>query len=175
MIREVYIFDIDGCIMPPIFINFNNSEPRRKIVNQVIKNGNNVKLFPRFIDFYNTHCKQASLIYFITGRKASEFSNLTEQQLKFLAEIKDFQVIYYPEGKPHKIHKYFDWKVKEIKGIIKDIIKSKSFNEQAKIKFNIFDDMNDYFRKLRKITEKWRIQINLTLIESENDWKNLFK
>jgi hypothetical protein len=171
LIREVYIFDIDGCIMPPIFTNFNNDEPRHKIVKEVIKNGNHVNLFPVFIEFYNKHCTEAESIYFITGRKASEFSNLTQQQLHMLAEIKDYHIIYYPEGKPHKIQKYFAWKVKEIKGIIEDIINKKDLNENSKFIFKIFDDMKDYFPKVRKLADKWQIQIKLTLIKSENDWK----
>lgn len=173
--KEVYIFDIDGCVMPPIFTNYSNSEPRKNIVKEVIKNGNHVKLFPSFIEFYKKHCTHAESIFFITGRKYSEFGKLTEEQLQILTEIKNFHVIYYPERKTHKIKKYFTWKIKEIKDIINNIIKSKSSYENSKEKdnFNIFDDLNDYFPKIRKFGDKWRIQIHLTLIESENNWIHL--
>jgi len=174
--REVYIFDIDGCIMPPIFSNFNSNESRKDIVKEVIKNGNNVNLYPAFIKFYEKHCIQAESVFFITGRKNSEFGKLTENQLHPLAKTKPFQVIYYPEGKPHEIQEYFAWKVKKIKEIIKDAIKSNSFSENSKenVKFNTFDDMNDYFPKIRDFEDKYSVQIHLTLIDNQNNWNHEF-
>jgi len=173
--KEVYIFDIDGCVMPPIFTNFNIGERRANLVKEIIKNGNNVKLFPSFIEFYKKHCTQAEYVYFITGRKLSEFGKLTADQLKALNDIKKFQVVYYPERKGHRIKKYFAWKVKKIKKIIKDCIKRENSYENFKrgVKFNIFDDMNDYFQKIRRMEGKWRIQIHITLIDSENDWNHI--
>ena len=173
--REVYIFDIDGCIMPPIFSNFNSNESRKNIVKEAIKNGNNVNLYPTFIEFYKKYCIQAESVFFITGRKKSEFGLLTENQLQSLPNTKAFQIIYYPEGKSHKMRKYFTWKVKKIKEIIKNIINTKNFskNSQENVKFNIFDDMNDYFIKVREFENKWDTQIQLTLIEGENNWNLL--
>ena len=173
--REVYIFDIDGCVMPPIFSNFNSNESRKNIVKEVIKNGNNVNLYADFIKFYNKYCTQAELVFFITGRKKSEFGTLTENQLKYLATIKDFHVIYYPEGNSHKIKKYFTWKSKKTKEIIKNTIKKNNFNSNSNgnIRFSIFDDMNNYFPKIREFENKWDIQIQLTLIEGENNWNLL--
>ena len=173
--REVYIFDIDGCIMPPIFSNFNSNEFRKNIVKEVIKNGNNVNLYPDFIKFYDKYCIQAESVFFITGRKKSEFGKLTENQLQSLANIKRFQIVYYPEGKSHKMRKYFTWKVRKIKDFIKITINSKNFNEnsQENFKFNIFDDFNDYFPKIRKFKNKYRVQIRLTLIENEDSWNLL--
>ena len=175
--REVYIFDIDGCVMPPISSNFNSKESRKNFVKEVIKNGNIVNLYPLFIKFYEKYCTQAELVFFITGRKKSEFGTLTENQLQSLANINLFQIIYYPEGKSHKMRKYFTWKVKKIKEVIKNTIKDKRLNEGSKenVKFNIFDDMNDYFLKIRKLEDKWHIQINLTLIENENSWNRLLQ
>ena len=73
--------------------------------------------------------------------------------------------------------RYFTWKVKKIKEVIKNTIKNKRLNEGSKenVKFNIFDDMNDYFLKIRKLEDKWHIQINLTLIENENSWNQLLQ
>ncbi|MFW9969789.1 MAG: hypothetical protein ACFFDF_06280 [Candidatus Odinarchaeota archaeon] len=173
--RECYIFDIDGCVMPPIFSNFNENEPRIENVKSAIKNGNHVQLFPSFIEFYRKQCTTVESIFFITGRKYSEFGKLTENHLQNLSDFKDFRVIYYPERNDHKIQNYFAWKVKQIKGIIKNGIKSRLPHESSNrmAKFHIFDDMNDYFPKIRRIEDKWNVQIHLTLIESENNWKQL--
>ncbi|MFX1450811.1 MAG: hypothetical protein ACFFCM_08215 [Promethearchaeota archaeon] len=169
---EVYIFDIDGCIMPPIFTNFNDKEPRKNVVKEIIKNGNQVDLFPEFINFYKRYCVHAESIYFITGRKYSEFGKLTENQLKYLKAFKIFHIIYYPEKKAHKIQEYFKWKLKEIKKIIKKTVKNKNSHEtsQEKVKFYIFDDMENYFPNLRKINDHLLIQIHLRLIDSETSW-----
>jgi len=174
--REIYIFDIDGCVMPPIFSNFNSNETRKIIVKEVIKNGNNVNLYPVFIKFYEKYCIQSESVFFITGRKKSEFGKLTENQLQPLANIKLFQVIYYPEGKSHKIQKYFAWKVKEVKEIIKNAMKNKRFNESSNenINFNIFDDMNEYFPRIREFKDTYSVNIHLTLIDKENSWNILF-
>ena len=68
LMRDVYIFDIDGCIMPPIFSNFNSKATRDNIVKEAIKNGNGVKLYSDFVKFYEKNCVQAESVYFITGR-----------------------------------------------------------------------------------------------------------
>jgi len=173
--REVYIFDIDGCVMPPIFSNFNKNGSRKNIVKEVIKNGNDVKLYPDFIKFYEKNCIKTESIFFITGRKKSEFGKMTENQLLILANIKSFQVIYYPEGKPYKIQEYFAWKVKTVKEIIKNIIKNKNFieNSKEKVSFNIFDDMVDYFPKVREFENKYDTNIQLTLIDNKISWNSL--
>ncbi len=170
--REVYIFDIDGCVMSPIFTDFNNGETREKIVVEAVHNGNGIKLYPEFVNYYRKYCVQAESIFFITGRKKSEFGSLTDKHLGPLVEIKRFNVIYYPETKSHKIRKYFNWKAKTIKAIIKSTTNRKHFNISTKENyiFNIFDDMNDYFLKIRKFEDKWDIQIHLTMIENENSW-----
>jgi len=165
--REVYIFDIDGCVMSPIFTDFNNGETREKIVGAAVSNGNGIKLFPDFVKYYKKYCVEAESIFFITGRKESEFGKLTDKHLRPLVDIKPFRVIYYPEAKPHKKRKYFNWKAKEIKAIIKD----KKYEE----KFNIFDDLNKYFSKIQKFGDKRDIQIHLTQIEDENSWNQILQ
>jgi len=175
--REVYIFDIDGCVMSPIFSDFNNDETREKLVGDAVHNGNGIKLFPDFIKYYKKYCIQAESIFFITGRKRSEFGKLTDNQLRPLVDIKTFNVIYYPETKAHKIRKYFDWKIKSIKEIIKYTTNGKHFNISTKenFTFNIFDDMNDYFSKIRKSGDKRDIQIHFKLIEDEDSWNQLLQ
>lgn len=173
--KEVYIFDIDGCIMPSIFKNFDSGKPRKKIIQDAIKNGNQTKLYTEFIVFYKKYCTYAESIYFLTGRKNKEFGKFTETQLQGLTEFKDFQIIYYPERKSYKSHQYFAWKVKEIRKIIKESIKKVLEEEKLKelLKFNIFDDMNNHFPKIKKIKELSNRQIHLTVIESKNNWKLL--
>ncbi len=170
--REAYIFDIDGCIMSPIFPESNNEETREKIVGDAVHNGNGLKLFPDFVKYYKKYCVQAELIFFITGRKKSEFGRLTDKHLRPLVDIKPFKVIYYPEAKPQKIRKYLNWKAKIIKVIIKSTTNREHHNISTKesFVFNIFDDMNDYFSKIRKFEDKWDIRIHLTMIENENSW-----
>ena len=167
MMREVYIFDIDGCVMSPIFSDFTNDETREKIVGDAVHNGNGIKLFPDFVNYYKKYCVRAESIFFITGRKKSEFGSLTDNHLRPLVNIKLFKVVYYPEAKQHKIRKYFNWKAKSIKAIIKSTNNKKHFN--------IFDDMNDYFSKIRKFGDKQHIQIHFTMIENENSWNQLLQ
>ena len=175
--REVYIFDIDGCVMAPIFSNFEKDEPREKIVGEAVHNGNGIKLFPDFVNYYRNCCVKAESIFFITGRKKSEFGSLTDKHLRPLVEIKRFNVIYYPEAKSHKKRKYFNWKAKRVKEIIKNINNEKLFNtpNRENLVFNIFDDLNNYFQKIRKFGDKRDIQIHLTLIENENNWNQLLQ
>lgn len=177
LMTEVYIFDIDGCVMSPIFPETNNEKTREKIVGDAVHNGNGIKLFPDFVKYYKKHCVKAESIFFITGRKKSEFGRLTKNHLRALVDIKPFQVIYYPEAKPHKIRKYVNWKAKTIKAIIKSTTNKKHFNISTKenFTFNIFDDMNDYFSQIRKFGDKQDIQIHFTMIENENSWIQLFQ
>ena len=165
--REVYIFDIDGCIMAPIFPESNNEETREKVVGDAVHNGNGLKLFPDFVKYYRKHCVQAESIFFITGRKKSEFGRLTDNHLRPLVNIKPFKVKYYPEAKSYKIRIYLNWKAKTIKTIIK--------STTNKMHFNIFDDMNDYFSKIRKFGDNRDSKIHLTMIENENSWNQLLQ
>jgi len=175
MMKEVYIFDIDGCVMPPIFSDFKIDESREKTIKKIVDNTINIKLFPDFIRFYDKYCKNAEMIFFITGRKGSEFGTLTENQLESLSGIRNFQIVYYPEKKSHKIRKYFSWKVKKIKKIIKNGANSKTFkdNNEKIIKFNIFDDMDGYFSKIEDFATHYGVQAQLSLIENDNSWNYL--
>ncbi|MHA1988934.1 MAG: hypothetical protein ACW98D_20130 [Promethearchaeota archaeon] len=174
--KEVFIFDIDGCVMAPIFANFNNDETREKIVGDAVQNGNGIKLFPDFIKYYKINCISAELVYFITGRKQSEFGDLTDRQLQPLLNLKKFDIIYYPESKPHKIQEYFDWKANKINKVIEDATKQKSNKFYIEtLSFNIFDDMDDYFSIIRNYGKERDIKIHFTLIESELTWNRLIQ
>ncbi|MFW9818358.1 MAG: hypothetical protein ACFFE5_02015 [Candidatus Thorarchaeota archaeon] len=173
--KNIYIFDIDGCVMPVIFENFNSGEPRKKVISDAIKNGNKASLYPEFIEFYKKLSREAESIYFLTGRKYKEFGKITENQLQILNDFRDFQIIYYPERKSYKSHQYFAWKVKEIKKIIKNSIKraKSQGNLDGALKFNIFDDMSDHFTDIKKIKEISNHQIQLTVIKSKSNWGHL--
>lgn len=175
MMKEVYIFDIDGCVMPPVFSDIKIDESREITIMKIVENSNDIELYPEFIRFYDKYCKGAEMIFFITGRKGSEFGKLTENQLESLSDIRDFQIIYYPEKKSHKIRKYFSWKVKKIKKIIKNAAKYKGFNDDKgkALKFNIFDDMDGYFTKIEDFATHYGVQAHLSLIENDNSWNHL--
>ena len=51
--EEIYIFDIDGCIMPPIISNFNDDDKsREKTVNEIVNNRSKIKLYTEFVKYY---------------------------------------------------------------------------------------------------------------------------
>lgn len=177
MMKEVYIFDIDGCVMPSVVSDFKIDEPREKTIKKIVDNSANIELYPDFIRFYDKHCKNAEMIFFITGRKGSEFGKLTENQLESLSNIRNFQIIYYPEKKSHKIRKYFSWKVKKIKKIIKNAVKLKAFKDsnEKTLMFKIFDDMDGYFSKIEDFATHYGVQAHLSLIETENNWNYLLR
>ena len=93
---------------------------------------------------------------------------MTDKQLQPLLNLKKFDIIYYPESKPHKIQEHFDWKVKEIKEIIEK-------SPRGNFVFKIFDDMSDYFPKLRKFAGKQNIQLYLKIIETETSWSQFIQ
>ena len=173
--KEVYIFDIDGCIMPPIFSDIETDESREKTIRKIVDNSDIIELYPDFIRFYDKYCKNAEMIFFITGRKGSEFGKLTETQLGSLSNIRNFQIIYYPEKKSHKIRKYFSWKVKKIKKIIRNAVRFKTFkdNNEKSLKFYIFDDMDGYFSKVENFATHNGVQAHLSLIENDTSWNRL--
>ncbi len=176
--NEVYIFDIDGCIMPPIISNFDeNGEPREKIVNEAKNIGRKIKLFSNFINYYAKSCKRAKSVFFITGRKYSEFGKLTESKLNLLKRLRAFQIIFYPEGKVHESDEYFEWKSDRVQKIINNHINRNNRNSVDKdyrdnTVFHIFDDMNDYFPKIKEFSETIGLEVNLSLITGEKSWNS---
>ncbi len=174
--NEVYIFDIDGCIMPPIISNFDEkAEPRDKLVNEAKNIGRKLKLFSNFINYYEKSCKHAKSVFFITGRKYSEFGKLTESKLNSLKKLRAFQIVYYPESKLHESHEYFEWKSRSVQKIINKYIErnENDKNYGSNIMFHIFDDVNDYFPSLKELYETNGLDVNFSLIEGEKSWKEL--
>jgi len=173
--EEIYIFDIDGCIMPPIISNFNDDDnkSREKTVNEIVDNGSKIKLYTDFVEYYIKNCRKADSVVFITGRKKSEFGKLTESQLKPLNNIKRYRIIYYPERKTHEPSEYFEWKVKKIQEIINMNGKNQDIDYNKRIFFKIFDDMGEYFLMLKEFSEKFRLKVKLFLINEGEGWNSL--
>ena len=164
--------------MPPIFSNFvNENDPREKIVKYVEENGYKFELFPEFIVFYENKCKAAESVIFLTGRKKSEFSKLTDSQLSLLKGIKSFKVIYYPEEKQNIAKEYFDWKPKQIHRIIKESFKNHQFDNDYRksLCIKVFDDLTEYYPKVENIAKELDLAIELFTIEGRESWASLLK
>jgi hypothetical protein len=173
--EEIYIFDLDGCVMPPIFSNFvDRRKSRDKLVDYVEKNGYKVSLFSSFLRFYEKHCRNAKSIIFITGRKKSEFGKLTDSQLNPLTTIKSYNIIYYPEEKVNRAQEYFDWKTEEIEQILKREIEN-SLNYKENFKVKIFDDLVKHFPRLKKIAKNLDLRVAFFKIKGEKSWTSLIR
>jgi len=173
--KEIFIFDMDGCVLPSMFPNIHeNGQSREELIKKVLENGNRTALFPEFIDFYKTHCKAAESIYFMTGRQKSDLGEFTETQLSPLKEIKPFQIIFYPESKSHVEKEYFDWKVARMGEIFNKYINAEIDNEISKsnYSFKIFDDMSDYFPRVKEMAGNQALNITLRAIKIPDDWKD---
>jgi len=172
--EDIYIFDIDGCVMPPIISDFNdNHTSRKETIKEVINNGHTIKLYPDFIKYYKRNCKRSESVIFITGRKKSEFGKLTESQLKPLNKIKRYQIIFYPERNPHESDVYFEWKIKKVQELIDNNGKNQIKDYSKLHSFKIFDDMDDYFPKIKELSEIFGVRIKLYLINGKNSWESL--
>jgi len=169
--EDIYIFDIDGCVMPPIISNFNdNHTSRKETVKEVINNGHTIKLYPDFIKYYKRNCERSESVIFITGRKKSEFGKLTESQLKPLNKLKRYRVIYFPERNIHESDIYFEWKIKKVQELINNNGKNQ-YNDYSKVRFfKIFDDMDEHFPKIKEFSEKLGLLVNLFLINGGKSW-----
>ena len=174
--KEICIFDIDGCILPSIFPNLDdNSKSREKLIVDALKNIDNISLFPEFVIYYNRFCEHSESIIFITGRKESEFGELTKTQLSPLKDIKEFGIIYYPERNSYESNEYFNWKIKKILEIFNDKI-FQGFSDKSSKKdhyFKIFDDMPDYFPKVEEFAKNLYIQVKLVRINKSESWSSL--
>lgn len=160
--------------MPPIISNSDdNNNSREKTVKESVSNGYKIELFPDFINYYKKHCGRAKIVVFITGRKKSEFGKLTEFHLKLLDRIKRYKIIYYPEGKYHKSNEYFEWKIKKIQKILNINEINQSNDYKKRLSFKIFDDMDDYFPKIKELSKKFGVKIQFNLIKGENSWNFL--
>jgi len=166
MKSEVYIFDIDGCIMPNLFENYGwvKDQDRNQVIREVNEKGKNISLFPHFIKYFRIYCKDALKIYFITGRQKKEFSILTINQLKPLFQFQyDFTIVWYPPHNKHSSRKYFRWKVQNIDQIMQKHAKNGVF-------FMIFDDLIKYFSKIPRLEKRHKIKAFVVKIDSDQKW-----
>ncbi len=174
--KEIYIFDIDDCILPAVFPNLDdNSMPREKVIKDTLEKGKYVSLFPEFMEYYEKYCKNAVSIFFLTGRQEREFSELTEMHLMPLKKIKPFQIIYYPAELSHTSKEYFEWKVKQIQEILIGKFNQELSDENLKKNFifKIFDDITDYFPRVQEIAGSLGLNISLISIDSSKKWLTL--
>ena len=167
MNNVVFMFDIDGCILPNLFENYGwaKNQDRATVIREVNERGKNASLFPNFVTYFGMHCKDAVKIFFITGRQENEFFWLTIRNLQELGKFRyDFDIIWYPSNKKHEARTYFKWKVDTIKKLMKGL-------RAHGVKYAIFDDLPDYFLKLRKFANKRGIECHVARRKSNEDWK----
>lgn len=168
--KEIYIFDIDGCIMPSIFPNIHDpNQNREQIIREVNEEGKDISLFPEFIKFYKNIYKKALLVLFITGRQQKTFGELTEYQLKKLRTFKHYFILFYPEEYPHVPKAYFQWKIEMITCIFR------VFKNSEGIMFRIFDDMGDYFNEIKFIAISLSLKHKCYFINSDKLWEFLIE
>jgi len=161
MNKKIFIFDIDGTILPDIISNRGdwNSYPPMYIVNQIIEEGSHIRLFPGFIEYFKSRCRHAEKVYFVTGRGQKNFLAMTIFQLcPIVYDVgKHIEMIFYPDGQSFSEKIYFKWKIDTIKKIIK--------NHKDSI-FYIYDDRVDYFKNFSKKKNIYCFNI----IDGENFW-----
>lgn len=136
--KKIFTFDIDGCILPSIFprlLKRNQiKEEQDQLIKKINEKGYQVELYPKFVEFYFENCNLNDLVYFVTGRKRSNFEKLTYHHLSALHYE---NIIFYPEDGPYTLEFYLNWK---FDAILK-IILNNGF-------CYVFDDEKGYFNRL---------------------------
>ena len=176
--KEIYVFDIDGCVLPQIFPNITeNNSTSEKVIKESLERSKNVILYDEFVEFYEKNCINAYRVVFITGRKRRSLGEMTDEQLSPLRKTRTPDIIYYPEDKDHVVTDYFDWKVEKVQEVIKkDVHRGNDVsngNLRKDLIFKIYDDMPEYFSKIQEIAENQGINVVLTPIKGPEDWKDL--
>ena len=172
MKNEVFIFDIDGCILPNLFENYGwaKDQSREHIIRDVNEKGKTARLFPNFVKYFGIQCQNALKIYFITGRQRNEFWELTMLNLDELSDFGyDFTIVWYPPNKKHTAKTYFNWKIKTIKTIMKGY-QNASKKYGLKVNFIIYDDLSEYFPNLGKFAVKRGIEYYMNEIKTDEKW-----
>lgn len=161
---DIFIFDIDGCIMPNAFPIIKDAKNENDAKNQeILKKASKLSLFPEFIEFYKKNCAKSLAVYFITGRKQKYYGKITESQLKPLKIYKNYLIKHFPDNKSHNIKEYFHWKANAIKRIINQW-------PQDLVRFHIYDDLKDLFPIIfQKISPKIK-NYKCRLIQKQLDW-----
>lgn len=157
--RKIYIFDIDGCILPSIFPNLS----KKVSIEEIRKKMRLISVYKSFIEFYKYISNRPEIKkIFITGRKAKNFKNETINQLKPL-EITQNQIIFYPNRYSYSKIRYFTFK---IYNILKIALNNKRYSEII-----IFDDICGYFNKLlRKAEIMNNITLKLNCVKEPEDY-----
>lgn len=164
---DIFIFDIDGCIMPNIFPLVEEIQNDFEIKNQeIIKKVSNLSLYPEFIEFYKNNCKNSLSVYFVTGRKTKYYKTITETQLKPIRIYKNYFIKFFPDNKSRDLKEYFKWKV----NILKDIINHWSDDI---VKFHIYDDFKALFPLISKEISPQTNDYNCNLIQEQADWDQI--
>lgn len=142
MNKVVYIFDIDGCILPSIFPKLlkknQTKEKQDKLIKEINEKGTEIELYPKFLEFYFKKCSH-ELVYFVTGRKRSNFEKLTYHHL---SSLQYENIYFYPEDGPYTLEFYLTWKYNIIKSLF-----------EKDREYLIFDDEDRYFDELESIEQ----------------------
>jgi len=164
---DIFIFDIDGCIMPDIFPNIKEIQIDNKIIEfEYKKKASNVSLYPEFIEFYKKNCTNSLAVYFLTGRKQKYYGRITQSQLKPLKIYKHYSIKHFPDNKPHISKEYFHWKAKTIKGIM-----NQWFHDS--VRYHIYDDVEDIFPFIFREIPHVEGEYNCNLIQEQDDWVHI--
>ena len=169
MNEKIFIFDIDGTILPDIIKDnpkWDQSDDdllnAKQIVNEIVEEGSRTELFPGFVDYFKSRCRRGKIVYFVTGREKEYFFGLTVFQLIPIHEFgKNIEIIFYPLGQSFDSKTYHGWKTKTIKSIIK-----KHKNDAF---FYIYDDRTEYFKNFSKKKNVYCFNV----IDGESFWFNL--
>ncbi len=173
MLKEIYIFDIDGCVLSQVFPNiYDNNTASEEFIKEALKKSEDIILFEEFVKFYQENCITAYQVFFITGRQKCYFGEVTEKQLSSLKNMRNFEIIYYPEDKSHTIENYFIWKVERVEEIFKkySIAFKNNGDSRNELIFKIFDDMTEYFNDINKLAQNLELKIFLKPIKNPEDW-----
>ena len=155
----IYIFDIDGCILPSVFPNLNE----KASIEEMRKGIKAISIYQSFIKYYELISKNSGKErFFITGRKAKDFKNETINQLKPL-EITENQIIFYPNRYSYSKIRYFTFK---IYNILRIALNNKRYSEII-----VFDDICAYFNKLSRKAEIMNIiTLKLNCVKEPEDY-----
>ena len=161
---DIFIFDIDGCIMPNVFPIIKDAKNENKTINQEnVKEVSKLSLFPEFIEFYKRNCRDSLAVYFLTGRKQNYYGKITESQLKPLKIYKNYIIKHFPDKKSHDLKEYFHWKTKTIKNIMNQW-------SQDSVRFHIYDDLEELFPLIIKEISAIVRNYDCKLIQEQGDW-----
>lgn len=161
---DIFIFDIDGCIMPNVFPIIKDAKNENETINhEILNKASKLSLFPEFIKFYKRNCVKSLAVYFLTGRKKKYYKQLTEKQLEPIKSYKNYLIEYFPDDKPYTLKKYFKWKANSIKHIMNQWT-------QDFVRFHIYDDLKELFPIIfQEISPKIK-DYNCKLIQKQTDW-----